>query len=471
MADRLTSVDPATGETLWDGPTASAEDVDAALARALRAMPDWAGRPTGEHDEIVRSFASRLETDREELARVIATETGKPLWEAGTEVAAMIGKIEHSIRSRDQRAGTVHADVGGVASVVRHRPHGVAAVLGPYNFPGHLPNGHIVPALLAGNAVVFKPSELTPWVGEEMRLRWLAAGLPPDLFQVVQGGRPTGEALVGSPRIDALLFTGSAATGQALHRQLAGRTEVLLALEMGGNNPLVVRPVDDLDAAVHLTVQSAFLTAGQRCTCARRVVVPAGEWGDRFVDRLVWAAESIVVGAPFDEPPPFCGPLISAAAADGLMRAHHLLVEAGGRSLLPMERGEHGFVTPALVDVTGCDVPDEEWFGPLVQIHRVDSLDRAIEVANDTRFGLAAGIITDEQAEWDEFLVRSRAGIVNRNRPTTGASSAAPFGGIGHSGNHRPAAFYAADFCAYPVASLVSDRAVRPDQVGPGLPW
>jgi succinylglutamic semialdehyde dehydrogenase len=136
-----------------------------------------------------------------------------------------------------------------------------------------------------------------------------------------------------------------------------------------------------------------------------------------------------------------------------------------------MERGEHGFVTPAVVDVTGCDVPDEEWFGPLVQIHRVDSLDRAIEVANDTRFGLAAGIITDEPAEWDEFLVRSRAGIVNRNRPTTGASSAAPFGGIGHSGNHRPAAFYAADFCAYPVASLVSDRAVRPDQVGPGLPW
>lgn len=471
MADRLTSVDPATGESLWDGPIASADAVAAALARARQAVPDWARRPTEERDAVVREFARQLEADRDQLARVIATETGKPMWEAGAEVGAMIGKIEHSIRSRDERAGTVNADVAGVASVVRHRPHGVAAVLGPYNFPGHLPNGHIVPALLAGNAVVFKPSELTPRVGEEMRHRWLAAGLPADLFQLVQGGRPTGEALVGSPEIDALLFTGSAATGQALHRQLAGRTELLLALEMGGNNPLIVRPIDDLDAAVHLTVQSAFLTTGQRCTCARRVVVPDGEWGDRFVDRLVWAAESIAVGAPFDEPPPFCGPLISARAADDLMAAQQLLVDAGGRTLLPMKRGEHGFVTPAVIDVTGCDVPDEEWFGPLVQIHRAGSLDRSIELANDTRFGLAAGIITDDPADWDEFLLRSRAGIVNRNRPTTGASSGAPFGGIGHSGNHRPAAFYAADFCAYPVASLASDTAVLPDQVSPGLPW
>ncbi len=471
MVDTLTSVDPATGETVWDGPIASADDVDAALGRAGAAVPDWARRPVDERDGVVRAFAAQLESDREHLARVIATETGKPRWEADTEVGAMIGKIEHSIRSRDQRAGTVRSDVGGVASVVRHRPHGVAAVLGPYNFPGHLPNGHIVPALLAGNAVVFKPSELTPMVGEEMGRCWLAAGLPADLLQVVQGGRATGEALVGSPRIDALLFTGSAATGQALHRQLAGRTEVLLALEMGGNNPLVVRPVEDLDAAVHLTVQSAFLTTGQRCTCARRVVVPVGEWGDRFVDRLLWAAGSIVVGAPFDEPQPFCGPVISDAAADGLVRAQDLLVEAGGRPLLPMERGDHGFVTPAVIDVTGCEVPDEEWFGPLLQIHRADSLERSIDVANDTRFGLAAGIITDDASEWDEFLARSRAGIVNRNRPTTGASSAAPFGGIGHSGNHRPAAFYAADFCAYPVASLVSDTVALPEQVGPGLPW
>lgn len=471
MADTLTSADPATGETVWEGPIASVGDVHAALERAQAALPDWARRPVDERDAVVRSFAAQLEADRERLARVIATETGKPLWEAGTEVGAMIGKIEHSIRSRDQRAGTVSSEAGGVDSVVRHRPHGVAAVLGPYNFPGHLPNGHIVPALLAGNAVVFKPSELTPMVGEEMGRCWLAAGLPSDLLQVVQGGRPTGEALVGSPHIDALLFTGSASTGQALHRQLAGRTEVLLALEMGGNNPLIVRPVEDLDAAVHLTVQSAFLTTGQRCTCARRVVVPAGEWGDRFVDRLVWAAGSIVVGAPFDEPQPFCGPLISAAAADGLMGIQQLLLEAGGQPRLAMERGEHGFVTPAVIDVTGCDVPDEEWFGPLIQIHRTDSLERSIDVANDTRFGLAAGIITDDANEWDEFLARSRAGIVNRNRPTTGASSAAPFGGIGHSGNHRPAAFYAADFCAYPVASLVSDAVVLPDQVGPGLPW
>ena len=471
MADSLTSVDPATGVMVWEGQVSSADEVAAALSRARRAVVDWADRPTEARDEIARRYAAQLDTDREELARIIATETGKPLWEAATEVGAMIGKVEHSIRARDERAGTVASDVGGVASVVRHRPHGVAAVLGPYNFPGHLPNGHIVPALLAGNAVVFKPSELTPWVGEEMRRRWVAAGLPADLLQVVQGGRPTGEAIVSSAEIDALLFTGSATTGQALHRQLAGRTDVLLALEMGGNNPLVVQPIDDVDAAVHLTVQSAFLTTGQRCTCARRVMVPTGDWGDRFVDRLVWAASAVRVGAPFDEPQPFCGPLISAGAADGMMTAQQQLTEAGGRLLLPMERGEHGFVTPGVIDVTGCEVPDEEWFGPLVQIHRTDSLDRAIDLANDTRFGLAAGIVTDDPGQWDEFRRRSRAGIVNWNRPTTGASSAAPFGGIGDSGNHRPAAAYAADFCAYPVASLTADAAALPETTSPGLPW
>ncbi len=471
MADRLTSFDPATGSALWEGPVATASEVATALERARRAQDAWAGRPVDEQDGVVRRFADRLGSERDGLARVIAAETGKPFWEARTEVTAMIGKVEHSIRARDERAGTTRSDLAGVASVVQHRPQGVVAVLGPYNFPGHLPNGHIVPALLAGNAVVFKPSEHTPWVGEEMADHWREVGLPDGLFQVLQGGRATGEAIVDSAGIDALLFTGSASTGLALHRRLAGRTETLLALEMGGNNALVVRPVDDLDAAVYLTVQSAFLTTGQRCTCARRVIIPDGAWGDRFVERLAWAAESLVVGAPFDEPQPFCGPVISAVAADGLMSAEQMLVESGGRSVLPMTRGAHGFVTPSVVDVTGCETPDEEWFGPLVQISRVESFDEAIGQANDTRFGLAAGLVSEDRAEWERFLRGSTAGIVNWNRPTTGASSGSPFGGTGHSGNHRPSAYYAADSCAYPVASLVAERPARPDEAGPGLPW
>lgn len=448
----LVSTDPCTGEAIWSGPVGG---VAAAVARARAAAPGWARLPLDRRIAIARAFKVAVEAEAEEFARLIALETGKPLWETRTEVASVAAKVEISIQAQAERAGEKAGEAGGVRQMLRHKPHGVLAVLGPYNFPAHLPNGHIVPALLAGNVIVFKPSEQTPAVAELMASLWARAGLPDGVLNLVHGGGDVGRDLAGA-EIDGLLFTGSAHVGAALARQFADTPHRILALEMGGNNPLVAWDVDDIDAAATV-VQSAFLSAGQRCTNARRLIVQAGD--DRLVEAVLALSDRLIVGAPFDEPQPFMGPVISNAAADGLERGWAQLQAAGGRVLRPLirARADRPFMAPAVIDMTGCAASDDELFGPVLQIVRVADWDAAIAAANATRFGLAAGLIGGDAARFDDFWALSRAGIVNWNRPTNGASSAAPFGGIGASGNHRPSAYYAADYCAYPVATLATD--------------
>jgi succinylglutamic semialdehyde dehydrogenase len=344
---------------------------------------------------------------------------------------------------------------------VRHKPHGVMAVLGPYNFPAHLPNGHIVPALIAGNAVVFKPSEKTPASGELLLKCFHAAGISSAVVQLLIGGPDEGQALVAHPGIDGVLFTGSARAGIAINRKLASNPGKIVALEMGGNNPIVLWDTPKMADAAVLVVQSAFTSAGQRCTAARRLIVKASMY-DHAIEEIKKLADRIIVGAPMDEPAPFMGPVIDNHAADQLTESFLYLMSNGGRPIKHMTRpkGESlPFVSPAMIDVTNMkERPDVELFGPLLQVVRVDDFDAAIAEANNTRFGLAASLIGGTPQEYNRFWANIRAGVVNWNRPTNGASSAAPFGGIGLSGNHRPAAFYAADYCAYPVASAEMDQ-------------
>ncbi|MGR4066825.1 succinylglutamate-semialdehyde dehydrogenase [Billgrantia sp. C5P2] len=470
-ATTFTKCDPVSGETLWQGAAASDGQVAAAVEAARGAFPGWARLAFAERLSVVERFREQLETHREDLARAIAAETGKPLWEARTEVGAMIGKVAISVRAYQERTGERSREVGDTTAVLRHRPHGVMAVFGPYNFPGHLPNGHMVPALLAGNTVVFKPSEQTPLTADLTLQCWQQAGLPTGVINLVQGAAPVGQALSSHPGIDGLLFTGSARVGGLLNRQFADQMEKILALELGGNNPLVVKDVHDQDAAVLAILQSAFLSGGQRCTCARRLIVPEGQVGDHLLDALVDAIARLRVAGQFAEPAPFYGGLVSPEAAQGLLEAQDDLEALGGVVLARMECLAEGtsLLSPALIDVTGLPVPDEEHFGPLLKVYRYRDWDHALELANDTRYGLAAGLIGGERGDWDDFLLRIRAGIVNWNRQTTGASGDAPFGGVGISGNHRPSAYYAADYCAYPVASMEAETLSLPDNLPPGV--
>lgn len=463
---------PVGQEVLWKGNDASTAQVEQACHAARRAFPAWAKQPFSARQTIVEKFAALLEANKAELTRIIASETSKPRWEATTEVTAMINKIAISVKAYHTRTGEQHTEMPDGAATLRHRPHGVLAVFGPYNFPGHLPNGHIVPALLAGNTVIFKPSELTPLTGEAVVKLWEQAGLPPGVLNLVQGGRETGQALSALNDIDGLLFTGSAGTGYQLHRQLAGQPEKILALEMGGNNPLIVEDPDDIDAAVHLTIQSAFITAGQRCTCARRLLVKRGEKGDAFLARLVTVSQTLVPDAWDASPQPFLGGLISPQAAQKVHQAWLGHVANGGKTLLEprLLRAGTSLLTPGIIELTTvAEVADEEVFGPLLSVWRYDDFAEAITLANATRFGLSCGLISAEREKFDRLLLEARAGIVNWNKPLTGAASTAPFGGVGASGNHRPGAWYAADYCAWPMASLETPELTLPETLSPGL--
>ncbi|MCQ3032474.1 succinylglutamate-semialdehyde dehydrogenase [Pseudomonas syringae] len=472
QGEAFESLNPVTQQIVWSGQGATAAQVDVAVQAARHAFPAWASRTLEDRITVLEAFAASLKNQADVLAQCIGEETGKPLWESATEVTSMVNKIAISVQSYQERTGEKSGPLGDANAVLRHKPHGVVAVFGPYNFPGHLPNGHIVPALLAGNAVVFKPSELTPKVAELTVKCWIEAGLPAGVLNLLQGGRDTGIALAANSGIDGLFFTGSSRTGNALHQQFAGRPDKILALEMGGNNPLVVDEVGDVEAAVYTVIQSAFISAGQRCTCARRLLVPQGVWGDAFLERLVEVTCNIEVGAYDQQPAPFMGSVISLHAASALLAAQEQLLANGALALLEMTQphATSALLTPGIIDVSEVSDPlDEELFGPLLQVLRYSDFDNAIALANDTQYGLAAGLLSDSEARYKQFWLESRAGIVNWNKQLTGAASSAPFGGVGASGNHRASAYYAADYCAYPVASLESSSLTLPATLTPGV--
>src|SRR6185369_5317421 len=458
MATTLVSTDPATGEDVWSGPIG---DASAEVAAARAAWRGWAAHSTAFRIEALRRFANVVRKREQEFAELISKETGKPFWEARTEVASVVNKVEISIDAYAERTPQRKLEAAlGNKVAVRHKPHGVLAVLGPYNFPAHLPNGHIVPALIAGNAVVFKPSEKTPATGEFLMQCYHEAGIPEGVVRLLVGGPDQGRSLASEAGIDGLLFTGSARAGMSLHRQFAETPQKILALELGGNNPLVVWDAKDIEPAATIVVQSAYLSAGQRCTAARRLIVEDGKEGP-LMEAVTAMIDRIVVDHPFADPQPFMGPVIDTRAADHVQEQWLTLMMKGGKPLRRLDRPyeERPYLTPALIDVTDVkDRPDEEIFGPVLQLIRVKDFDAAIDAANNTRFGLAASLVGGNSELYDKFWANVRAGVINWNKPTNGAPSNAPFGGIGLSGNHRPSAFYAADYCAYPVTSSEADN-------------
>ncbi len=453
MSIELISCEPATGDVLWRGTTG---DVAEEVAEARAGWPGWAARPLTVRIETMRRFANTVRARAEAFADLIARETGKPLWEARGEIEAVIARVEASITAYSQRTAQRSMEGAmGARTAVRHKPHGVLAVIVPFNMPALLPGGHIVPALIAGNAVVFKPSEKTPACGEFLVDCLHAAGVPTNVVRMVAGGPAEGAALAAHPDIDGVLFTGSARAGLALHRTFAETPQKILALELGGNNPLVVWDATDIHAAAVVTVQSAFLSAGQRSTAARRLIVRDGAH-EPLLAEIGKLVERLIVDEPHATPAPFMGPLIDNAAANRVEESFLDLLMKGGRPLSHLNRPfpDRPFLTPAIIDVTDvAGRPDAEIFGPVLQMIRVDDFDAAIAEANATRYGLCASLVGGAPELYNRFWASVRAGVVNWNRPADGAPANAPFGGVGFSGNHRPGALYAADSCAYPVVS------------------
>lgn len=466
--DPIILTDSCTGESIHEFHGVSTEQADTALQASRDILASWSKTSMKEREKVLRKYGELLGSYQDSIAATISQDTGKPLWEAKTEVAAMQAKIEISINAQEKRC----AEFGNGKSFTRFRPHGVVIVLGPFNFPGHVPNGHIVPALLAGNTIIFKPSEMTPRTGNLIVELLLEAGLPEGVIQLLHGGGQIGSYLCNHGEPDAIFFTGSSATGKRISADNAHRPGRIIALEMGGNNPLVVSDIDDVKAAALTIIQSAFMTAGQRCTCARRLILIENEKTDELLDLLVKMSQSIQVGCPQDEPAPFIGPVVSPAAAQNVLSAQQEWIKKGANQLLEAKliKEGTGLISPGILEVTNVkDRSDDEVFGPLLQVIRVTNMDEAIAEANNTSYGLSAAILSNNKNDYDRFLQEVHAGLINWNQQTTGASSAAPFGGVGDSGNHRPSAYFAADYCNHPVASMESDTLTLPEKMPPGI--
>ena len=452
------SWEPATGAQVWRGPVG---DIDDAVARARRAWPGWAAQPHSNRIEMVRRFANEVRREHDRLANLIARETGRPLWEARGEVEDVIARVEVAVRAFAERTSHRRLDsaLQGNAAL-RHKPHGVMAVITPASGPASVPTGHIVPALIAGNTVVFKPSERAPASGELLVQCFHRAGISATVVQMVAGGPEQGQYLALHEGVDGVLFTGSAHVGIAINRRLAANPGRLVALELGGNNPIVVWDTPKIADAAVLVVQSAFTSSGQRCTSARRLIVK-DDLADNLIDEVRRLADRLIVGGPLDDPAPFMGPVFDNRTADGLTESFVYLLSNGGRAIKHLVRldEENPFLSPAIIDVTRMkERPDVELFGPLLQVVVVDDFDAAIAEANATRFGLCAALVGGSPQEYNRFWAQVRAGVINWNRPTYAHSTGAPLGGVGLSGNHRPAAYYTADSCAYPVASAELDQ-------------
>ncbi len=468
---QLTSYNPATGEIVWQGEISDVKQVDSAVKKARKALASWMLTDFSEREAILLKYKIILEKNLDTIVTAISNEVGKPFWEAQMEADRMLPKIDLSLQAYHERTGYKEADIAAGKSVILHKPHGVLAVFGPFNFPGHLPNAHIVPALLAGNTIVLKPSEQTPYTAELILQYLHEAGLPEGVVNIVHGAMETGKALSQHEDINGLLFTGSYHVGQILHKNFGGHPEKILALEMGGNNPLVIDSPNNTKAAVLNTINSSFITSGQRCTCGRRIIVIKSQKGDEYIEALEQSLSGIKVAAPSRESEPFMGSVISATAAKHMLEQQQSLLDKGAKPIHPMQALDLGdaFIAPGIIDSTDIDAGDEEIFGPLVQIIRVDNFEQAIQQANNTRYGLSSSLLSDDPEKFKEFYQKIHAGLVNWNHPTTGAAGGAPFGGTGYSGNHRPTAYYAADYCAYPSASVQTAQLEMPEKLPPGL--
>ncbi len=462
---------PVDDSVTWLGTWDGHEDVSNKVKKVVGAFESWSQASLEYRIACVQRYSEFLHANRAEIGRTITLESGKPLWESDQEIQSAIAKVDNAVDAICKRRWTTREGAGPTFSTIRYKPLGMMVVLGPYNLPLHLPGAHIVPALLAGNTVLFKPSEKTPAVGDWILRAWQATELPDGVLELMHGGVEQAIWAVGSKEAAGVLFTGSYAAGMQLHQQLAGRPECLLALEMGGNNPLVIDRVQNRKAAIATIIQSAYVTSGQRCTCARRLIVIKHPENDGLLEELSRSISAIQVANPLSELQPFMGTLVSSEAAANILAAQAEL-RANGATLLNEVKTDSqckSMLTPGLIFLDGQAATDQEHFGPMLTVTLANGLEEAIRVANQTRYGLAAGLLSDDAAAFELFSNRVRAGIVNWNSPTTGASGKLPFGGSGASGNHRPSGYFAADYCSYPVALLENQQLSLNATLPPGL--
>lgn len=465
----IKSFNPSTGDCVWEGKSASSSDIDRGVAAAVLAFPSWSKLEVDERLAYLKKFVDILKDNQEPLANMLSQEIGKPFWESKTEIGAMMGKLAPTVKAFEERSSDSYREQPNGISRTKFRPHGVVAIIGPYNFPGHMPNGQILPALLAGNTVVLKPSEYAPATSQMIVDCWQKVDLPRGVLNMLQGGANVGKQLCIHEKVNGVLFTGSRSAGESI--RMTTPVDKMCALEMGGNSPLIVWDTSNIEGAVFATIQSAFITTGQRCSSARRLILPDNSFGKEFLTILAETTQNLRIGDYKDEPEPYMGPLRLPRMVDDILSAQDKLIETGGEVILKSERLDSPcYVSPGILNATKVHhCSDEEIIGPFLQVFFVGSFDEAITLANDTKYGLAAGIFTEDGELYQQFYNEIRAGLINWNQQLTGASPWAPFGGIKSSGNFRPAGYFATDFCVYSTGVIELDKIQTPTNLPPGV--
>ena len=472
------NVSPADlNETVFSG-SYNYVSVEKAVEAARRAYLPWASLPLKARQEYLIKLKELYIENKSQLAEVISRETGKPLWESLGEAQAMIGKIDITINHSLQLVQETRIEnaLPGVDGVIHYKPRGVMSVIGPFNFPGHLPNGHIVPALLTGNTVVFKPSEKTPATAQFMSELIQRAGFPPGVFNMVHGPGETGKRLVSHEQVDGVLFTGSYDVGLKIKEDTLQHHWKILALEMGGKNTSIVWKDADLEKAVYENIIGAYLSSGQRCSCTSKIVLHK-DVVESFIKIFHKTAKKLTIGYWKDNP--FMGPLISKGSVDNYVRFQQIAEREGAECLmrgkvLELDKKGH-YVTPSIFRVDKMDpssvYQNSEIFGPNVSIYVVDKFEEAMEITNVSGFGLVAALFTQDLELYKKAILEARVGLLNWNRTTNGASSRLPFGGMGKSGNDRPSAHFAVQYCTVPVSSLEDKTSFDQDKVFPGVEY
>lgn len=428
---RANPADPADmiGTFAASGP----EDVANAVDGLVKAAPEWAATAPERRAAILESAAAQLQKRAPELIAELVREEGKTLAEATMEVSRTPANLRFYAAEATRCAGVTLPAAGDTLLYTLREPVGVVGAITPWNFPLNIPSRKLGPALAVGNPVLFKPSELTPLMGQRLVEALLDGGLQPSAIALVQGDGAAGAAVAADERIAAVTFTGSTRVGRAIHAQVGPHRRV--QLEMGGKNPVLVADDADLDRAAALIVKGAFGLSGQACTGTSRVIATDAVHDD-LVERVILRTEALVVG-PGSDTGVDMGALASVQQLDKF--AHYVAtgvaegarLRCGGTTVRVAERPGGHFVRPAVFTDTEptMRIVTEEVFGPLLAFQRAGSLSEAIELANATEFGLSAAIVTSDLATAQRFARESRSGLVKINQPTTGMAMNAPFGG------------------------------------------
>ncbi|HEX7674726.1 MAG TPA: succinylglutamate-semialdehyde dehydrogenase [Bdellovibrio sp.] len=452
------------------------DHIDEAVSAAKKAYPAWAQLTVDERKSYLMRLKEMYDSHVDQMAQLICRDTGKPLWDGMSEAKALGNKIDITLNYSlklvaEERISNALPSVDGV---IRHRSRGVMAVVGPFNFPAHLPNGHIVPALISGNTIVFKPSEQTPAVGQFMAELFEKAKFPPGVFNLVQGDGAAGGRLVAHELVDGILFTGSYEVGLKIKQETLTHYWKILALEMGGKNATIVWDDADMDKAIYESLVGAYMTSGQRCSGTSRIIVHP-KVADEFTERFYQAAKKLSIGHWSENP--FMGTLINEAAVEKYVRFQEIANRENCESLMrgkSLDLKHKGYyVTPSIHLVKKFDpnsvYQKSEIFGPNVAIYQNDNFDEVMNIVNSTGYGLAMALFSKNKDLYEQAQFKARVGILNWNRTTNGASSRLPFGGMGKSGNDRPSAHFAIQYCTVPVASLEDPTPFDATKALPGM--